>query len=197
MDQVRVHLNDDCTVFEVIHNIHPGIVEQLADALSGFPNLVKLSFFSRGMGSEGAIYLAGALPGLRKLTTLSLVDCSIDWYGMMHIAQALPSLLNLTTLRLTTNNIGDEGATRLTQAIGCSVSLVSCHVDTPFRARIDAALRGPRPPHHVTVGLILLRARAKGLTQDERELILRLLEPWFGRYDTDATRARREKALAQ
>ena len=49
-------------------------------------------------------------------------------------------------------------------------------------------------PHHRWVWLVLLRggkncgglSRGKGLTQDERELILRLLKPWFGDYLTDA-----------
>ena len=139
-------------------------------------------------------------------TKLHLAYDNIGPQGARDLARALPSLTNLTKLYLESNNIGPQGARDLAEAIGCNVSLIYCFVEALHYPLVNRALRGPRPPHHVTVGLTLLHAGArgcgairsgKGLTQDERELILRLLEPWFGRYDTDVTRARREKALAQ
>ena len=177
------------------------------ERLSECRRLVKIDIERVTMQATMIQKLVDVLPRFEVLQSLTLTQCSLNDHDVELLANVFPRCFALYEVSVTMNTFGDRGSDALIHAYTESVSLKRLDV-SPHRLTRVQGLRyiwaiNNKPPSHMLVGLTLLRAgmkscgalrSGKGLTQDERELILRLLEPWFGFYDTEKAAQRRARA---
>ena len=135
-------------------------VREIIRAFPQCPSLTSIFFQNNFFGEENVKELINVLPST-QISHISLLFCTIDIAAARRLA------------------IFVSGNPQFKQ--------LSIEPDAALSLEVRDILQ--HPLHHVTAGLMLLKTprgqRPYELTQDHRELILRLVEPWVGRYRRD------------